>query len=152
MSEIVIQSNFKISPPAARMLEWPEFLNYLSGFAASVPGQHKIQQMRPPDDLQVEIGLSHEALQIALKDQIPSLQTLEDCEELIHKSAIENQVMDGVQIIHIQRLVALNNEIRSSGQGWNREFPNLHSRMTHLPDLRSLEKEINSKLEPTGEL
>ena len=152
MSEIVIQNNFKISPSAARMLEWPEFLNYLSGFAASVPGQHKIQQMRPPGDLQVEIGLSHEALQIALKDQIPSLQTLEDCEELIHKSAIENQVMDGVQIIHIQRLVALNNEIRSSGQGWNREFPNLHSRMTHLPDLRSLEKEINSKLEPTGEL
>ncbi len=134
------------------MLEWPEFLNYLSGFAASAPGRQKIQQLRPPEDLKTEIGLTHEALQVAIKDQIPSLQILEDCEQLIHRSAIENQIMDGVQIIHVLRLVGLNNEIRSSGEGWNREFPLLHSRMNHLPDLRNLEKEINSKLEPTGEL
>ena len=87
-------NNFTISTPAARMLEWPEFLNYLSGFAAAAPGRQKIQEMRPPDDLKTEIGLTHEALQVALKDQIPSLQTLEDCEQLIHRSAIENQTMD----------------------------------------------------------
>ncbi len=143
---------FHISASASRMLEWLDFLEYLSGFTVSPAGRQKILAMQPPEDMEAELAVSNEALQCALKDQIPSLSTLENCEDLIHKSAIENQVMDGVEILHILKLIALNNEIRNSGQGWNREFPLLHTRMIHLPDLKNLEREINSVLDPTGEL
>ena len=55
------------------MLEWPEFLDYLSGFACFSCRTSKNLTMRPPEDLKAELGFSHEALQVALKDQIPSL-------------------------------------------------------------------------------
>ncbi|MCI0613173.1 hypothetical protein L0244_09300, partial [bacterium] len=146
------QNSFHISPSAARMLEWPEFLEYFSGFASSAAGRQKILAIQPPEDLKAELETSHEALQCALKDQIPSLSTLENSEELIHKAAIENQIMDGAEIIHILKLIALNNEIRNSAQGWNREFPRLFGRMSHLPELKNLEHEIDAVLDPTGEL
>src|SRR5262245_55322310 len=145
-------NTFYISPSASRMLEWPDFLQYFSGFASSAAGRQKILALQPPDDLMAELEISHEALQCALKDQIPSLSTLEDSEQLIHKAAIENQVMDGAEILHILRLIALSNEIRNSAEGWNREFPRLFSRMSHLPDLKNLEREIDPVLDPTGEL
>lgn len=151
MSE-TIQNRFHISPSAARMLEWPEFLQYFSGYASSAAGRQKILELQAPEDLKAELEISHEALQCALKDQIPSLSTLENSEELIHKAAIENQVMDGAEILHLLKLIALNNEVRNSAEGWNREFPRLFSRMSHLPDLKTLEREIDSVIDPTGEL
>ena len=134
------------------MLEWPEFLQFYSGYAASPAGKERVLRLQPVESLQEELALSAEALACAQKDQIPSLSTLENLSVLLQRAAIENEILEGVEIFRIYRLVALNNEVRSYASGWSKEFPHLHAACSKLPDLRTLEQEIDSKIDPSGEV
>lgn len=140
----------QLAPSSLSMLEWPEFLQFYSAFAASPAGREQALLLTPPETLKEELALTSEALGAAMKDQIPALGSLENLTVLLQRAAIANEALEGIELIRIYRLLALNNETRGYGPGWSREFPGLHSAVQKLPDLRSMEHEIESKIDPTG--
>lgn len=132
------------------MLEWPEFLQFYSTFAASPAGREQALLLKPAESLQEELALSAEALTCAMKDQVPAMGSLENLTTLLQRAAIANEALEGVELYRIHRLLALNNEVRSYAAGWSKEFPGLHSAAQKLPDVRTLEHEIESKIDPAG--
>jgi DNA mismatch repair protein MutS2 len=141
------------SERTAGMLEWPAFLEFYSQFVASPAARSQLSAIRPAGDgMKEELDLAREALGCAQKDQIPSLGGLEDLALLLKKSAVENQVMEGIEIFRVGHLVGLVNEIRNYAGAWRRENPRLYLRASSLPDLRFLEREILTKIEPTGDV
>src|SRR5262245_37012296 len=102
----------RLTPSTLEMLEWPEFLEFYSGFAASPAGRERALRIKPVEDLENVLALSSEALACAQKDQIPALGSLENLNELLQRAAIENQILEGVELYRILRLIALNNEVR----------------------------------------
>jgi DNA mismatch repair protein MutS2 len=141
-----------ISEQSAAVLEWPQFLELFSGYTTSPAARQQVNKISAPRNLQEELDLTRDSLLSAQKGTLPSLSGLEDIELLIRKSAIESHVVEGIDLYRIGKLAAINNEIRNSSAGWSREFPHLHARCSRLPDLRVVETEIFSKIEPTGEV
>src|SRR5262245_10611637 len=142
----------RISSEAATMLEWPAFLDLFSSFISSPAARQRIRTISPVEDLASELQLSREALLCAHKLQIPNFSTLEDVSALLKKSAIENQIMDGIELYHVGQFAAINNEIRNQTNGWKTDYPRLHERGEKLPDLRTIEDEVMRKIEPSGEV
>src|SRR5689334_17179146 len=105
------------------VLEWPQFLDLFSGFITSEAAQHRTRKIEPVVELSGEIALTKEVLLCAQKGVLPTLSSLEDVESIIHKSAIENHIAEGIDLFRLAKLASLNTEIRSTGDGWKSEFP-----------------------------
>ncbi|MCI0601698.1 Smr/MutS family protein [bacterium] len=142
----------QISEQSAAVLEWPQFLQLFSGYTTSPAARERAHSIAPVENLLEELELTRDALFCAQKGALPSLSGLENVEVLIQKSAIENHVAEGIDLYRIGRLASINNEIRNTGAGWSKEFPRLYAACSRLPDLRTMEAEIVSKIEPTGEV
>lgn len=134
------------------MLEWPDFLQFYSVYVSSPAGRARMQQIAPATDLDSELKLSREVLECARKGTLPFFESLENINSLLEKSAIANQVLDGMDLIRICRLAALNNEVRVLSSGWKSEYPLLHQECSELPDLKEIEQQLTAALEPTGEI
>lgn len=134
------------------MLEWPAFLNFYSSFVTSPAAREEAHRLRPLTSLEQEWQLSSEALTCAQKNEIPGFANLENISPLLDRSMIQNQYLPGVELYRILRLVSLNNEIRKQGASWKKDYPNISEKSQRLPDLRNLQQEIESKIEPTGEI
>jgi DNA mismatch repair protein MutS2 len=141
-----------ISKQSETVLEWPQFLELFSNYVTSAAAQEQIRSIKPVEDLATELKLTRNVLLAAQKGVLPSLAGLENLETLIHKSSIENHIAEGIELFRISRLSAINNEVRKTATGWSKELPALHERCSRLPDLRLVETEIVSKIEPTGEV
>ena len=141
-----------LSESTLAMLEWPEFLRFFSAFVDSDPGKELIADLHPSKDLDTQMRLTREALDCARQDHAPSFRTLELIQEVLHRAAIENEILEGVEIYRTFRLAALNNEIRNRISGWKQEYPNLHELASRLPDLKELEREIPTWIDPSGEV
>lgn len=142
----------RISEQSAAVLEWPQFLRLFANFTTSPAARQQLSTISPVEDLQEELNLTHDSLLNAQKGTLPSLAGVENIEPLIRKTAIENHIAEGIDLYRIGRLAGINNEIRNTASAWKREFPHLHSRCSRLPDLRAVETEILSKIEPTGQV
>jgi len=141
-----------LSEQTKAVLEWPQFLELFSQSVTSTAARERMGAIAPVDDLPQQLGLTREVLVCAQKGVLPSLSSLEDLEELVRKTAIENHIAEGMDLFRLSRMASLNNEIRNTGVGWRSEFPGLHARCGRLPDLRSLEEQIVAAIEPTGEV
>ena len=141
-----------ITKQSAEVLEWPQFLQLFSGYTTSPAASERALTIAPFEDLHQELELTRDALLNAQKGTLPSLSGLENIEHLIHRSAIENHIAEGMELYRIGKLAAINNEVRSTAAGWTKEFPTLHAKCSRLPDLRAIENEITSKIEPNGEV
>lgn len=142
----------RISSETAAMLEWPSFLELYSTFISSPAARQRVRTITPVPDPASELQLSREALLCAHKLQIPSFSSLEDVTALLKKSAIENQIMDGIELYHVGQFAAISNEIHNQANGWKTDYPRLHERGEKLPDLRAIEEEVMRKIEPSGEV
>ncbi|HET6267604.1 MAG TPA: endonuclease MutS2 [Acidobacteriota bacterium] len=134
------------------MLEWPEFLHFFSRFVSSPAAQSFVTKIVPVENLQAELDVSREVLACGQKDSLPSLGAVEDISELLKKTAIQNQIMEGIELIHIARLAAQNNRVRNETRGWKIEYPLIFERTSKLPDLQVVEAQITAMIEPTGEI
>ena len=141
-----------ISQASAIVLEWPQFLQLFAEYVASSAAREEIRLVRPVDNLPEQLQLTRDALLCAQKGAMPSLSSIENIENLIRKTGIENHIAEGIELYRIGRLATLSNEIRNTASGWVREFPQLHARGSRLPDLRLVENEIIAKIEPAGEV
>lgn len=150
MSTSALTNPLQLTRSSLTMLEWPEFLQFYAGFAASPAGREEALVIRPPENLSDELALTSEALGAAMKDQIPALGSLENLTSLLQRAAIENATLEGVELYRVYRLLSVNNEVRGYAAGWAKEFPGLHAATQKLPDLRVIEHEIESKIDPTG--
>jgi DNA mismatch repair protein MutS2 len=141
-----------ITKQSADVLEWPTFLQLFAGYTTSTAAAEQAGRIGPVQDLQHELDLTRDAFLNAQKGTLPSLSGLENIESIIHRTAIENHIAEGIDIYRIGRLASINTEVRNRASGWGKEFPHLHTRCSRLPDVRDIEKEIFSKIEPTGEV
>src|ERR1044071_190588 len=105
-------TRLSITERTLHMLEWGEFLRFYGGFVASSAARERIRSVGPVDSLEEELKLSADALRCAPKAEIPSLQGIEEIFDLIHKAGVENHVLEGIELFHIGRLSAINNETR----------------------------------------
>jgi DNA mismatch repair protein MutS2 len=142
----------EISNRTAQMLEWPDFLQFYSAYVSSPAGRNRMAQIVPVADLTSELQLSREILDCAKKGILPGFESLENISSMLEKAAIPNQILDGINLFHIGRLAALNNEIRTQASGWKTEYPQLYHLCDKLPDLKEIEKQLTSAIEPTGEV
>jgi DNA mismatch repair protein MutS2 len=141
-----------LSQRTADMLEWRSFLNLYATFVDSEPARKNAQLMKPSPELQHDLNLTREALLCVQKGQAPSFASMEDISLILQKAAIENHVLEGMELYHTMRLASLNNDVGSRLKGWKQEYPLLHEKGMRLPDLRNIEKEIASKIEPDGQV
>ena len=75
------------------MLEWPEFLHFFSAFVDSQQGKELAANLRPLGDLDEQLHLTREAVDCAGQDRVPSFKTLEPIPEILHRAAIENEIL-----------------------------------------------------------
>src|SRR5437868_2565251 len=121
-----------ISKATAGMIQWPEFLQLYARYVASPAAAAHIPDVRPVEDPAAEMDLTREVLACAQKQEIPGLSGLEDIGDVIRKSAIANQTMEGIELFRIARLAALNNDVRQSVGGWKGSYPRLSERCGRL--------------------
>jgi DNA mismatch repair protein MutS2 len=142
----------KSSQQTLEVLEWPEFLRFYSGFVASSAAKARAARIVPSDMPEKELALAREVLDAASHDLMPALAPLEDITDLLKKSAIENHILEGIELVHVAKLAALNNETRRMGDTWKSVYPLLHEIGAKLADLKTVEQAISSQIEPTGEV
>lgn len=144
---------FQVSDRTAEMLEWPAFLQFFAGFAHSPAGKAMVaRSVVPAESLQKELQLTREILACVAKEDLPALTTLEDITDWIRKSAIENTILEGVELYRISKLAALNNDARRLSAPWKTSYPMLFDFCNRLPDVSSVEEAIVSKIEISGEV
>lgn len=140
------------SEQTLEVLEWPEFLEFYSGFVASPAARARAAAISPSNTPEKELALTREVLDCASHDLMPSLAPLEDITDLLKKSAIENHILEGIELVHIAKLAALNSETRRMAEAWKPAHPLLHEIGAKLADLKTIEQTIFSQIEPTGEV
>src|SRR5262249_9539925 len=107
----------QVTSRTSEMLEWPEFLHFFSRFVTSPAAQSFVSKIVPVENLQAELDVSREVLACDQKESLPSFGAVEDISELLKKTAIQNQIMEGIELIRIARLAAQNNRVRNETRG-----------------------------------
>src|SRR5262249_26804588 len=126
--------------------------HFFSRFVTSPAAQSFVSKIVPVENLQAELDVSREVLACDQKESLPSFGAVEDISELLKKTAIQNQIMEGIELIRIARLAAKNNRVRNETRGWKTEYPRIFERTSKLPDLEAVEVQITAMIEPTGEI
>jgi DNA mismatch repair protein MutS2 len=135
------------------LLEFPDLLGILQGFAQSAPGRARLAELRPLGDLARmthRLGLVEETTRYASSSGRPGFHHIEDLEAVFSYLGIQGQALEPRQFITVLDLLKTAQELKRSftPAQWPRLAEHLHS----VPVLTDAIRKIEHTLEPTGEV
>ncbi len=150
--------NVKESSLLAESLEQIEYKNVLqiiSNYAGSELGRDLLLDTFPTDEilwLKKEHDLIEEMIKVQTQDNNLPLDNLEDIRELLHKSKIENAILNTEQIRKVLNVIRTGRLLKSYFRTKQELYPNLYEETNFLEENRLLEKHINDCIDDTGEI
>ena len=150
--------NVKESSLLAESLEQIEYksvLQIISNYAGSELGRDLLLNTLPTDEifwLKKEHDLIQEMIKVQTQDDTLPLDNLEDIRELLHKSKIENALLNTEQIRKVLNVIRTGRLLKTYFRTKQELYPNLYEETNLLEENRLLEKHINDCIDDTGEI
>lgn len=138
-----------------KQIEFPTILQNISTFAITTYGKNRILNSRPTNDfdkLRNEFDLIEETIFILDKYETIPLENFGEIKTILHKSLIENAVLNPSEILGINSLLQLSRKIKSFFEQRTEETPKLADFTNKLFKNRLLEKHINDCIDETGQI
>jgi DNA mismatch repair protein MutS2 len=146
------------------LLQFPELLDLLAGYAGSVAGQQRIYGLEPHSDrVALEAALTEVTEGIVYLGEAASAQEgkgllrlrfdqVRDVAAQVRILQVEGASLEGRQILDLFHTLALAGEYRGALTGQPQRFPRLAARALKLADLRTLAKRYARTFLPDGAL
>lgn len=138
-----------------RALEFYSILNLLSSFSISPLGEKKAKALRPlADQTIIESRLNEvtEFQEVLKEGKDPPLQGLRDIESILKRLEVEGSVLQAQEILELEDQIRRCQELRRFFLKSDLPIPLLKEKAQRFSDLKSIEKEISSHLDPKGEI
>jgi DNA mismatch repair protein MutS2 len=147
-----------------QLLQFPELLDLLAGYAGSVAGQERIYNLEPHSDRgALEAALTEVAEGIIYLGEAASAQEgkgllrlrfdqVRDVAAQVRILQVEGASLEGRQILDLFHTLALAGEYRGALTGQPQRFPKLAARALKLADLRTLARRYARTFLPDGAL
>lgn len=138
-----------------KQIEFHTILQNISKFAITSYGQNRILESRPTNDfekLQYEFDIIEETIFILDKYHSIPLENFGEIKTILHKSLIENAVLNSSEILRVKGLLQLSRKIKSFFKQKEDEALKLVDFTNRLFENRLLEKHIHDCIDETGQI
>jgi DNA mismatch repair protein MutS2 len=135
------------------LLEFPELLEIIRGFAQSPPGKARLDALSPHEELSQakhRLGLVEESMRYASSGGRPAFHHLEDLEPVFSYLGIRGQALEPRQFLALLDLLKAARDLK---RAFNPdEWPGLAGHLHSVPVFSDVIRKIEHALEPTGEV
>lgn len=138
-----------------KQIEFHTILRNISTFAITSYGKNRILESRPTNDfdkLRNEIDLIEETIFILDKYESIPLENFGEIKTILHKSIIENSVLNPSEILGVNGLLQLSRKTKSFFKQKEDEAPKLVDFTNKLFENRVLEKHIHDCIDESGQI
>lgn len=138
-----------------KQLEYYSVLDFISKYSFSELGKKYVLNSTPVNDIDFlndEHSLIEEMRQILLKNEVIPFDGLTDISHKLHKSKIENAVLNALDILNVADCVRIFRLLKNMFEEKQDVFPLLHNLTQQLSENKILEKHINDAIDDTGEI
>ena len=136
-------------------LEFDGLLAIVTRFLTSTLAREHQPLLEPQSDLELlqrEIRLTSELKQFLSEGNRFDFSELNQISEILAQLSIAGSVLEPLQILELEKLIAATNRTRWTLTRVHEVFPSLGRLAGGMADLRALEKLLKGKILPTGEL
>jgi DNA mismatch repair protein MutS2 len=136
------------------LLQFPELLGILQGFAQSAPGQERLAALRPLEQLSEtahRLGLVEESMRYASTSGRPGFHHLQDLETVFSYLGIQGQALEPRQFLAVLDLLKAARDLKRAFAPME-QWPNLADHIHCVPVLSEIIRKIEHTLDPTGEV
>jgi len=152
--EIPTSSGTRIRTRSIELLEFPSVRSALAGYAHMLQASERALALEPTYDIDSVRQLQQETAEARLLLQETGsvdLSLAHDPRPLLTRAAIQG-VLAGEELVAVAEALDLVRRAKTVGSRLPAKTPLLRSLSRSMSDLRSLEREIRSKLSPSGEV
>lgn len=142
-----------MSRPAAEVLEFPDLLELVAGFATSPLGRRAVVRLapgRPAEELAQEFALVAELRELLERGEAPSFGGIEDPEPWLRRLEIQNTVLAPEELLAAANLLDAAAVARRQGERLGVPFPGLAAVLRALPQLDLLVAVLRRAIQPPG--
>lgn len=147
------ESQEQLVADSLSQLEFYNVLDYISKFCITEYGKNKLLSSFPMSDLErlrLELNCLEETKNLLTKYENLPFENFGDVNPKLHKSLIENAILNPEEILSILNLLRLSRTMRSYIFSKSEEFPLLWEEAKKLYENRLLEKHIRDTLDEGG--
>lgn len=138
-----------------KQIEFNFVLQFISSFAITEYGKNRILNSRPNPDfnsVRNELDLVEETIFILNKYETIPLDNVGEIKTILHKSQIENSVLNPSEILLVRGFLQLSRKIKSFLEQKEDEATKLFQLASNLKENRLLEKHIDNCIDETGQI
>jgi len=136
-----------------KQLEFGNVLNYIAKYCYSESGKQNIKSSLPTDSidfLRTEHNLIDETVRLLMSDETLPLENLHDSKNLLHKSKIQNAILQATELLQISDMMRSARLVKSFMKGKSEEYPAIFDRCVSLHENRIAEKHTTESIEDNG--
>lgn len=140
---------------ALRQLEFPSLLEYISKYAVSEKAKQIILELQPTSNLDF-LNQEHDYIDelkvvYTTEDTIP-YEGIAEVETPLHKSLVENAVLNAIDILRISRMMHTSRLLRSFFAQKEELYPSIWQSLEHIHQNRMMEKHIAEAIDDSAEI
>lgn len=151
----ITEDEKRLQTNALIQLEFYHLLEYISKFAVSERAKQQIKELSPTSNLPLLITEHNtiDELKIALtsEDSIP-FEGINDVQSSLHKTLIENAVLNAVEILRISRMMQSARVLKSFFNQKSENYTNVWDLIQNIHQNRLLEKHITETIDDAAEI
>ncbi len=145
----------RLQENALHQLEYYSLLDYISRYAVSETGKQAIKELEPISDLEF-LKTEHSTIEEltnaqTMEDTIP-FDGVEDIRQKLHKSLVQNAVLNSGEILRIRAMMQIARLLRSFFHQRLERYPLIWSNLSYLHENRLLEKHISETIDDAAEI
>jgi len=136
-------------------LEFYTILKFVSKYTYSELGNDYILQSYPTENLgylRIEHSLIEEMMKVLTLDDTMPLDGITNIKSKLHKSIIENAVLNPIEILNIKDGIRVFRLVRNYFQSRAEKYPTIADETSRLHENRLLEKHISDAITESGEI
>jgi DNA mismatch repair protein MutS2 len=136
------------------MLEYPRIRDIIAGYAGFSGGRELAENLEPSKnaaDIIRQFGLTAEARNLLAEDRGFSIGDVTDVRSKVRLAALEG-ILDTLSLLEIQRSLAALHELKRYLKSIAEDYPLLWEIADGITELRQIEKDILSCIDPGGEV
>lgn len=137
------------------VLEWEAVFHEVSRYAVSPSGVQKLQSLpyfSDPERLEHELKRVTEMRDLLRYDDPFPLESFPDISSILHKANVSGAVLSPQEFLAVLQVLSLARKIHEYLKKRGEKYPTLHPLGMRLVPLEKLEREILSRIDPSGEV